>query len=150
MLLKELSTDGFTEPQLVSVAVYEISSDILLPHHLTEICFSCPGHLPVHPYSTDPICLAWNFDKLLAIIRSHGSVVCFMAGHDHDGGYHCDNETGVHHVTFEGVIETPPDSNAFGTVSVYEDRMVLKGSGRIKDRVIQFRGCQRDADDRAK
>lgn len=96
------------------------------------------SHLPVHPHSTDPICLAWNFDELLDIIRSHFSVVCFMAGHDHDGGYHRDKDTGVHHLTLEGVIETPPHSNAFGTVSVYEDKMVLKGKGRITDREFLF------------
>ncbi|TKS90214.1 Manganese-dependent ADP-ribose/CDP-alcohol diphosphatase [Collichthys lucidus] len=135
---------GFSKDQLDWLHTVLRSADEK-QERVTIVC-----HLPIHPYSTDPICLAWNFDKLLAIIRSHSSVVCFMAGHDHDGGYHCDNETGVHHVTFEGVIETPPDSSAFGTVSVYEDRMVLKGSGRIKDRVIHFRGCQRDADDRAK
>ncbi|KAM9336581.1 manganese-dependent ADP-ribose/CDP-alcohol diphosphatase [Symphorus nematophorus] len=108
------------------------------------------SHLPVHPHSTDPICLAWNFEKLLAIIRSHSSVVCFMAGHDHEGGYCRDEDTGVHHLTLEGVIETPPDSNAFGTVSVYEDRMVLKGYGRVADRVFLFPGCQSDADHTAK
>lgn len=97
-----------------------------------------PGHLPVHPNSTDPLCLLWNFDEVLAVIRSHSSVVCFMAGHDHDGGYYLDEDTGIHHVTFEGVIETPPDSNAFGIVSVYEDRMELKGSGRVADRVFFF------------
>ncbi|XP_040922610.1 manganese-dependent ADP-ribose/CDP-alcohol diphosphatase [Toxotes jaculatrix] len=107
------------------------------------------SHLPVHPHSTDPICLAWNFDELLAIIRSHSSVVCFMAGHDHDGGYCQDKCTGVHHLTLEGVIETPPDSNAFSTVSVYEDRMVLRGSGRITDRVFLFPGPQSDTDHRA-
>lgn len=106
------------------------------------------SHLPVHPCSTDPICLAWNFDELLAIICSHSSVVCFMAGHDHDGGYYHDKDTGVHHLTLEGVIETPPDSNAFGTVSVYEDRMVLKGNGRIRDLVCLF-PCRSDADRRA-
>ncbi|XP_040032884.2 manganese-dependent ADP-ribose/CDP-alcohol diphosphatase [Gasterosteus aculeatus] len=96
------------------------------------------SHLPVHPWSTADICLAWNFDELLAIIRCHGSVVCFMAGHDHDGGYYQDEGTGVHHVTFPGVIETPPDSDAFGTVSVYKDQMVLKGYGRVTDRVLPF------------
>ncbi|KAM8837541.1 manganese-dependent ADP-ribose/CDP-alcohol diphosphatase [Spinachia spinachia] len=96
------------------------------------------SHLPIHPGSTADICLAWNFDELLAIIRCHGSVVCFMAGHDHDGGYYQDEDTGVHHVTLPGVIETPPDSNAFGTVSVYKDQMVLKGYGRVTDRVLQF------------
>lgn len=106
----------------------------------------CPGHLPVHPDSTDPNCLVWNFDQLLTIIRSHSSVVCYMSGHDHEGGYHLDQETGVHHVTLEGVIETPPDSNAFGTVAVYDDRMVLKGNGRIPDRVLLFPRRQNDPD----
>lgn len=96
------------------------------------------GHLPVHPKATDPICLLWNFDEVLAVIRSHSSVVCFMAGHDHDGGYHLDEDTGIHHVTFEGVIETPPDSSASGIMSVYEDRMELKGSGRVADRILVF------------
>lgn len=80
------------------------------------------------------------------MIRSHSSVVCFMAGHDHDGGYYLDEDTGVHHVTFEGVIETPPDSNAFGIVSVYEDRMELKGCGRVADRVLFFHRCGRSPD----
>lgn len=107
------------------------------------------SHLPVHPFSTDATCLAWNFDELLAIIGSHSSVVCFIAGHDHDGGYYHDKKTGVHHLTLEGVIETPPNSNAFGTVSVYEDKMVLKGSGRILDRVFLFPECQSDTGHKA-
>uniref|UniRef100_UPI0037E9919B manganese-dependent ADP-ribose/CDP-alcohol diphosphatase n=1 Tax=Semicossyphus pulcher TaxID=241346 RepID=UPI0037E9919B len=107
------------------------------------------SHLPVHPRSTTPICLAWNYDELLSIIRSHLCVVCFMAGHDHDGGYHKDKDTGVHHLTLKGVIETPPDSNAFGTVSVYEDRMELRGSGRVKDRVFLFPSRLQDTDQRA-
>lgn len=74
----------------------------------------------------------------------------FMAGHDHDGGYYRDKDTGVHHLTLAAVVETPPDSKAFGTVSVYEDRMVLKGNGRITDRVFLFPGCQNDADHEAK
>lgn len=108
--------------------------------------FFWSGHLPVHPGSTSSTCLAWNFDELLAIIKSHRSVVCFIAGHDHDGGYHWDKGTGVHHLTLEGVIETPPDSNAFGTVSVFEDRMVLKGVGRMPDREFLFPCYHTDED----
>ncbi|KAF7705053.1 manganese-dependent ADP-ribose/CDP-alcohol diphosphatase [Silurus meridionalis] len=96
------------------------------------------SHTPVHPFSTDSVCLAWNFDEILPVLRSHQSVVCFMAGHDHDGGY-CVDAVGIHHLTVEGVIETPPDFDAFGTVHVYEDKMVLRGNGRIKDRVLNYR-----------
>ncbi|CAL8306571.1 unnamed protein product [Boreogadus saida] len=96
------------------------------------------SHLPVHPLSTEPICLAWNSEDVLALIGAHGCVVCFMAGHDHNGGYHHDRDSGVHHLTLEGVIETPPDGDASGTVWVYEDRMFLKGSGRTADRLLLF------------
>jgi len=102
------------------------------------VCVCVSGHLPVHPLSTEPICLAWNSEDLLAVIGAHGCVVCFMAGHDHDGGYHRDRGSGVHHLTLEGVIETPPESDAFATVSVYEDRMSLKGRGRTADRELVF------------
>ncbi|XP_014353461.1 manganese-dependent ADP-ribose/CDP-alcohol diphosphatase isoform X2 [Latimeria chalumnae] len=96
------------------------------------------GHIPIHPLATDLLCLAWNYTEILSVLQSHKSVVCFLAGHDHDGGYHQD-EHGIHYITFEGVIETPPDSNAFGTIYVYEDRMILKGMGRISDRVMHYR-----------
>lgn len=61
-----------------------------------------------------------------------------MAGHDHDGGY-CVDSSGIHHLTLEGVIETPPGGDAFGTVYVYEDKMILKGKGRIKNRELLYR-----------
>ncbi|XP_032847999.2 manganese-dependent ADP-ribose/CDP-alcohol diphosphatase isoform X1 [Tyto alba] len=60
-----------------------------------------------------------------------------VTGHLHDGGY-CLDSHGVHHLTLEGVIETPPESSAFGTIYVYEDKMILKGRGRISDRVMHF------------
>ncbi|NXG21267.1 ADPRM diphosphatase, partial [Grallaria varia] len=95
------------------------------------------GHLPIHPDASNGVCLAWNYEAALSVIHSHRCVVCVLAGHLHDGGY-CLDSHGVHHLTLEGVIETPPESNAFGTIYVYEDKMVLKGRGRIADRVMHF------------
>ncbi|KFP78902.1 Manganese-dependent ADP-ribose/CDP-alcohol diphosphatase, partial [Acanthisitta chloris] len=95
------------------------------------------GHLPIHPDASDRVCLAWNYEAALAVIHSHRCVVCCLAGHLHDGGY-CLDSHGVHHLTVAGVIETPPESTAFGTVHVYEDKMVLKGRGRVPDRVMHF------------
>ncbi|KAL0984033.1 hypothetical protein UPYG_G00136160 [Umbra pygmaea] len=97
---------GFSADQLDWLeGVLSLADDQM--ERVTIIC-----HLPIHPGSTTPVCLAWNYDKLLANIQGHKSVVCFMAGHDHDGGYHSDY-CGVHHLTLEGVIETPPGSDAF-------------------------------------
>ncbi|XP_043860352.1 manganese-dependent ADP-ribose/CDP-alcohol diphosphatase [Dromiciops gliroides] len=96
------------------------------------------GHIPIHPDSSDNVCLAWNYKDALSIIWCHECVVCFLAGHTHDGGY-CKDIHGVHHITLQGVIETAPDSQAFGTVDVYPDKMVLKGRGRVPDRVMYYK-----------
>ncbi|XP_018428334.1 PREDICTED: manganese-dependent ADP-ribose/CDP-alcohol diphosphatase-like, partial [Nanorana parkeri] len=99
------------------------------------------GHVPIHPKAKPSNCLAWNYKEILRVIESHGSVVCYFAGHDHGGGYHRDSH-GIHHVTMEGVVESPPDSNAFGTLDVYEEGMVLRGRGRVKSRVLLHRGTR--------
>lgn len=96
------------------------------------------SHLPVHPDSTDPVCLAWNHRAVLRLLCQHCSVVLFISGHDHDGGYHYDAESRVHHLTLAGVIETPPHSQAFGSVLVYPDHMELSGHGRISSRLLNF------------
>lgn len=110
---------------------------VMLKVTLRLLSFSTAGHLPIHPDASDRVCLAWNYEDALSVIHSHQCVVCFLAGHLHDGGY-CLDSHGVHHLTLEGVIETPPESNAFGTIYVYEDKMILKGRGRISDRVMHF------------
>ncbi|NXM72257.1 ADPRM diphosphatase, partial [Serilophus lunatus] len=95
------------------------------------------GHVPIHPGASDGIALAWNYQAALSVIHSHQCVVCVLAGHLHEGAY-CLDCHGVHHLTLEGVIETSPGSSAFGTIYVYEDKMILKGRGRIADRVMHF------------
>ncbi|XP_041072843.1 manganese-dependent ADP-ribose/CDP-alcohol diphosphatase-like [Carcharodon carcharias] len=96
------------------------------------------AHVPIHPNSTNSEGVAWNYDEILSVLHAHTSVVCFLAGHDHDGGYHLDDH-GIHHLTFEGVIETSPGSYAFGTMYVYNDRMILRGRGRIQDRILRYK-----------
>ncbi|KAM8945707.1 manganese-dependent ADP-ribose/CDP-alcohol diphosphatase-like [Pelodytes ibericus] len=96
------------------------------------------GHGPVHPKAALKSCLAWNYKAMLTLIQSHSSVVCYMAGHDHNGGYHKDSH-GIYHITMEGVIESPPGTNAFATAYVYKDRMVLNGRGRVKSRILHYR-----------
>nr|XP_033815783.1 manganese-dependent ADP-ribose/CDP-alcohol diphosphatase-like isoform X2 [Geotrypetes seraphini]XP_033815784.1 manganese-dependent ADP-ribose/CDP-alcohol diphosphatase-like isoform X2 [Geotrypetes seraphini] len=96
------------------------------------------GHVPIHPESKKRACLAWNYRDALAVLQAHKCVVCYLAGHDHEGGY-CLDSHGIHHVTLEGLVESPPGSHAFGTMYVYEDRMVLHGRGRTRSRVLYYR-----------
>ncbi|KAM9258507.1 manganese-dependent ADP-ribose/CDP-alcohol diphosphatase isoform 2-T2 [Cariama cristata] len=116
---------------------YRESLQLLRERNPNDNLNSPAGHLPIHPDASDRVCLAWNYEDALSVIYSHQCVVSFLAGHLHDGGY-CLDSHGVHHLTLEGVIETPPESNAFGTIYVYEDKMILKGRGRISDRVMHF------------
>ncbi|KAM6245628.1 manganese-dependent ADP-ribose/CDP-alcohol diphosphatase isoform 1-T1 [Porphyrio hochstetteri] len=116
---------------------YQESLQLLREKNPNDDLNSPTGHLPIHPDASDRVCLAWNYKAALSVIHSHGCVVCYLAGHLHDGGYCLDSHR-VHHLTLEGVIETPPESNAFGTIYVYEDKMILKGRGRISDRVMPF------------
>ncbi|KAG8446016.1 hypothetical protein GDO86_013768, partial [Hymenochirus boettgeri] len=96
------------------------------------------SHVPIHPKAKPTSCLAWNYREILKTVQSHPCVVCYFAGHDHHGGFYQD-ASGIHHITMQGVIETPPDSNAFATVHMYEDRMVLHGRGRVKSRELNYR-----------
>ncbi|RLV90122.1 hypothetical protein DV515_00014551 [Chloebia gouldiae] len=96
---------------------------------------SWTAHVPIHPSASNGVCLAWNYEAALSVIHAHGCVICVLAGHLHDGAY-CQDPHGVHHLTLEGVIETPPDSNAFGTIYVYEDKLnsrfpKLQGDWRV-------------------
>ncbi|XP_002733257.1 manganese-dependent ADP-ribose/CDP-alcohol diphosphatase-like [Saccoglossus kowalevskii] len=95
------------------------------------------GHLPIYEPATESLCLLWNFDSMLDVIHKYKCVMAYISGHDHFGGYAVD-EYGVHHVTMEGVIEIPPGSNAFATVDMYQDRMMLRGYGVVASREMIF------------
>ncbi|XP_013393714.1 manganese-dependent ADP-ribose/CDP-alcohol diphosphatase [Lingula anatina] len=89
------------------------------------------GHNPIFVESSDPQCLCWNYEEILDILHSHNNVVMYMCGHDHDGGYAIDKH-GIHHVTFPGIIETPPELNAYVTIDVFTDRIEMCGLGCVE------------------
>ncbi|XP_071129620.1 manganese-dependent ADP-ribose/CDP-alcohol diphosphatase-like [Mytilus edulis] len=82
------------------------------------------GHNPIYLPATDSACLCWNYSEILDIL-SENSVVCYISGHDHDGGYSVD-QSGIHHITMPGAIEHP-DSYAVGYL--LEDSLVIHGRG---------------------
>ncbi|XP_040856908.1 manganese-dependent ADP-ribose/CDP-alcohol diphosphatase [Ochotona curzoniae] len=137
------SPQGLSEPQFVqfnggfSREQLDWLNEVLTFSDTNQEKVVLVSHLPIYPEASDSVCLAWNYRDALRVIWSHQCVVCFFAGHTHDGGYARD-PCGVHHVNLEGVIETAPDSRAFGTVYVYPDKMMLKGRGRVPDRVLNY------------
>jgi hypothetical protein len=60
-----------------------------------------------------------------------------LLGHEHDGGFSKDKH-GIYHKTFESPLEVEEGNTAYGTFFVYEDRLVLEGSGAVKSDVWKF------------
>lgn len=94
------------------------------------------GHNPVFLPATDTICLCWNcFDVHRLLCKYSECVVCYISGHDHDGGYAVD-DSNIHHITMKGVIEHP-ESYALGTF--YEDQLIVEGRGEVEDMTMPLR-----------
>ena len=86
------------------------------------------GHVCLLPESCDPTCLLWNYGQVIACFAKHPSVAVYLSGHAHTPGHGID-ASGVHYLVFNGVIETTPDSASFSTLSLYPDRLEVRGHG---------------------
>ena len=94
------------------------------------------GHQTLHPDAGDTLCLCWNYSEVLSVLQRHeGTVLAYLCGHDHDGGDVCD-KAGIWHLTMPGIVEARPGQNDFATVHVYDDRIVIDGSGRVPCKTI--------------
>ena len=88
------------------------------------------SHQLILPGSSWDICLMWNYHDVLSILRDYRcTVACAFAGHAHKGGYKRDEVSGIHFRVMESALESPDPIKTFGCVNVYDDRMVIRGSG---------------------
>lgn len=94
-------------------------------------------HLPLNPGASTSAALLWNYDEVMDVIHRYKCVKVCFGGHDHKGGYAVDSH-GVHHRVFEAALECPPNTDAFGYVDVYEDRISLVGTDRMKSTDMVF------------
>ena len=44
------------------------------------------SHIPIHPDAADNLCLLWNYQEVLEVIKAHPCTVAVLAGHDHEVG----------------------------------------------------------------
>lgn len=93
------------------------------------------GHCCLHPSSCDPTCLLWNYDEVQNMFARHPCVVAYLSGHAHNAG-HGKDDLGIHYLVFHGVIETSPDSQAFATLSLFDDCLVVDGKGTEPSMVL--------------
>ena len=94
------------------------------------------GHHPVLEATSHSSLLAWNHKEIVKILADAGCVAAYFSGHDHKGGYAC--QDGIHYVSLQGMVEAPEGSNAYGTVHVYRDRLVIEGTGSLASRTLRF------------
>jgi manganese-dependent ADP-ribose/CDP-alcohol diphosphatase len=97
------------------------------------------SHNPIHPGSSSPVCLLFNYHDVLDMLRSYNDVVvaCF-AGHAHKGGYCRDEDSGIHFRVVEAALENRPEKT-YSMVDVYgRSRLVLRGFGNCESAVYDF------------
>jgi len=95
------------------------------------------SHAPLCPGGCDPICLLWNYQEVLDVIKEGQVVVAVFAGHDHEGGYKV--HEGVHHLTFPSPLLCKGDDTAFATVEMYLGCMVFRGEGMGLPRELEMK-----------
>ena len=104
-------------------------------HDVGERCFVfC--HEPCHKRSCRPSGLLWNSDEVLQIMHQYKStVVAYICGHDHNGGYVLD-ECGIHHIVPPAPLECEVGDVAFGCISLYEEHFELTWAGKVPDPAV--------------
>jgi len=95
------------------------------------------SHVPFLPSDDESSAYLWNYKEVLDVIcnsSNRGVVVACLSGHAHRGGYQLHD--GIHHVTFEGSVETTED--CFAEIFVYHDKLELVGHGVVESRTLSF------------
>jgi manganese-dependent ADP-ribose/CDP-alcohol diphosphatase len=100
-----------------------------LEEQLTECLLSkkkviLAGHIPIKREAGN-FHVAWNSEEILNLIWSfHNTVLVYLAGHYHVGGYFRDDHN-VHHLTVSAILETPQTTNSYVTVKVFNNKIIF-------------------------
>lgn len=89
-----------------------------------------------HPFACADGLTALNDREVMALVSKFGCVKALIAGHHHSGAFCGQQSPPV--IVAEGMVETA-DKNAYGIISLYQDRLELKGYGRMTSRIIHFK-----------
>eukprot|EP00429_Kryptoperidinium_foliaceum_P010374 CAMPEP_0176005692 /NCGR_PEP_ID=MMETSP0120_2-20121206/2337_1 /TAXON_ID=160619 /ORGANISM="Kryptoperidinium foliaceum, Strain CCMP 1326" /LENGTH=356 /DNA_ID=CAMNT_0017338407 /DNA_START=164 /DNA_END=1234 /DNA_ORIENTATION=- len=99
------------------------------------------SHNPILPESSSPVCLIWNYDEVLTILREFSDVVvASLCGHAHKGGY-CRDHSGIHFRVFEAALENRPE-RTYAMVDIHDDRLVVRGFGNCESAEYDFSHCK--------
>lgn len=90
-------------------------------------------HMPVLAAASQEQNVMWTCEEVLEVLHSvaAGTVMAWINGHDHDGGYAVDSK-GIHHITPPAPIECDEGEVSYGTMTVHDDfSMSLEWMGKL-------------------
>ncbi|MBI5683916.1 MAG: metallophosphoesterase [Verrucomicrobia bacterium] len=94
-------------------------------------------HHPILAAASSPGAILWNAAEVEALLVQSGCVVAWINGHDHKGGYAVAN--GIHHLTVQGMVESPTGGTSYAIASVFATRIVIEGRGTTPSRVLEIK-----------
>lgn len=93
-------------------------------------------HQPILAAASSRGATLWNAAEIEAMLVKSGCVVAWINGHDHKGGYAFVN--GIHHLTVEGMIESPKGASNYAIASVFATRIAIEGKGLMPSRELKI------------
>jgi manganese-dependent ADP-ribose/CDP-alcohol diphosphatase len=97
------------------------------------------SHQPIMPNSSGDVCLIWNYNDILDILREYKcTIAAAFAGHAHKGGYVRDEESGIHFRVFEAVLEGKDPNKTYAFVDYHDDCLVVRGYGNCKSAIYHL------------
>lgn len=88
------------------------------------------SHQPILPDTSNSVCLMWNYDQVLDILREYkDTVAASLSGHAHTCGYVRDSESGIHFRVFSAALESKDPVKTYGFLHVFDNRLEIHGEG---------------------
>ena len=103
-----------------------------------EECFVLVcGHLPLLKEAAIEMLVMWNHDDIMGLLEEYKDTAkAYFAGHHHGGGYA--EKNGIHHVTFEALIDSKVDDGAYAFVTLKNNEIVIEGYGSTTSRTLRW------------
>lgn len=87
-----------------------------------------------HPVFPPGVLNALNDEQIMCLIEKYPNVIAYINGHNHLGAF--GYRKNVPYLTVPGMLQT--ETNAYGIVTVYENKIDVNGYGRIQDMTIEI------------